>query len=89
MQINITEWLEQTAAAHPGRAAYSDKDSSIEFGTLRRYARSIGTAVAAKSEPRKPVAVFSGRHILTRRRSSGGVCRLLLCPIDCKLPPQG
>ena len=57
MQINITEWLEQAAAAHPGRAAYSDKDSSIEFGTLRRYARSIGTAVAAKSEPRKPADI--------------------------------
>lgn len=87
MQINITEWLEQAAAAHPGRAAYSDKDSSIDIGTLRRYARSIGTAVAEKSEPRKPVAVFSGRHILTPAAFLGAAyAGCFYAPIDCKLP---
>lgn len=90
MQINITEWLEQAAAAHPGRAAYSDKDSSIDIGTLRRYARSIGTAVAEKSEPRKPVAVFSGRHILTPAAFLGAAYGAAsMPPSTASSPPQG
>lgn len=90
MQINITEWLEQAAAAHPGRAAYSDKDSSIEFGTLRRYARSIGTAVAGEKRASQARGGILRQTILTPAAFLGAAyAGASTPPSTASSPPQG
>ena len=87
MEINVLEWLENTIDKHGDKVAFSDENSSATFAMIGKYAQSIGTVLCDKNPDKSPVAVFSGRHILTVAAFLGvvysGSC---YAPIDSKLP---
>lgn len=87
MEISVLDWLEVSSKKYANKVAFSDENDSITFGRLRRYAQSIGGAIADKDGGKSPVAVFSGRNIMTVAAFLGvvysGRC---YAPLDSKLP---
>lgn len=87
MDINVLEWLERTAEKLADKTAFSDENGSLTFGEVKSYAQSIGTALCERGVYRQPVAVFSGRHIMTVAAFLGVVYSgCSYAPIDSKLP---
>lgn len=87
MEINVLEWLEKTAEKYGEKTAYSDEESSLTFSQVKRYAQSIGSALIERGAGGKPVAVFSGRNVMTVAAFLGVVYSgSSYAPIDGKLP---
>lgn len=87
MEINVLEWLEKSAEKYGEKTAYSDEERSLTFSEVKRYAQSIGSALIERKADGKPVAVFSGRNVMTVAAFLGvvyGGCAY--APIDSKLP---
>lgn len=87
MDINVLEWLESTQNKYPDKTVFYDTENSVDFSAVVSYAKSIGSLIADKCAVNSPVAVFSGRHILTPVAFLGvvyGGC--FYAPIDSKLP---
>lgn len=87
MKRNVLEWLEATAAEFPEKVIFSDPDRGITAAFVQKCARAIGTSIAEKGICRKPVAVISGRHVLTPVTYLGVVYSgCFYAPIDSSLP---
>lgn len=65
MNQNVLEWLEQTCERVSNKPAYSDVHTSITFGEAKRAAQAIGSGLAELVAPGSPVAVLSGRNVMT------------------------
>lgn len=57
MTYNLLDYLESSAAAHPGKAALEDPNLSLTYAQLLDSARAIGSALAELTGPGRPVAV--------------------------------
>jgi D-alanine--poly(phosphoribitol) ligase subunit 1 len=87
MEINVLEWLEKTAAEYPDKTVFSDSENSIDFSYVLKNAKAIGSAIAAENIYRQPIAVVSGRHIITPVAFLGVVYSgCFYAPIDAHLP---
>ena len=87
MKRNVLEWLETTAAGFPDKVVFSDQNRSITAAFVQECARAIGSSIAEKGICRKPVAVISGRHVLTPVTYLGVVYSgCFYAPIDSSLP---
>lgn len=87
MEITVLDWLERTADRIPGKTAFTDENSSLSFGELRRTAKKIGSTLLDYVKDRQPVVVMSGRHVLTPACFLGVVYSgCFYAPIDATMP---
>lgn len=87
MNTNVIEWLENIKSKYPNKTVFSDTKNTIDFSTVMTYAKAIGSLIADKCVGKAPVAVFSGRHILTPVAFLGAIYGgCFYAPIDSKLP---
>ena len=61
----IIEHLERSAAMHPDKAVYINKDTQITFKELASLARSAASAITKLVKPGNPVAVLASRSFYT------------------------
>lgn len=87
MNETVLKWLDHTAAARPGKVAFTDSERSITFGEFNQITRSVGTFLASKIKPHAPVVVMSGRHVLTPAVFLGVVrAGCFYAPMDATMP---
>lgn len=87
MVINVLEWLEKSAEKYNDKIAYSDEESSLSFLQVKSLAQSIGSALIERGADGNPIAVFSGRSVMTVAAFLGVVYSgCSYAPIDSKLP---
>lgn len=55
---NVLLWLEASAQAHPDKTAFADVDSALSYQELVAQARALGTALATRTQARRPIAIF-------------------------------
>lgn len=61
--MNLTAYLDETAARMPDRIAFTDEIRAVTFGRLRSAARALGTALAETGRVNTPMAVLADRSI--------------------------
>ncbi|MCL2083709.1 MAG: amino acid adenylation domain-containing protein [Oscillospiraceae bacterium] len=87
MKINVLEYLDEAAAAAPGKTAFSDGADGLTFAQLYGAARSIGTFLAKRGLSREPVVVFMPKSPQTVAALFGVVCGgCYYVPLDDETP---
>ena len=87
MDLSVLKWLDRTVAAFGDKQVFTDKTNTLTFGQLDGYARAVGTCLAGKLGPDSPVAVMSGRHVLTPACYLGVVrAGCFYAPMDATMP---
>ncbi|MGI6220710.1 MAG: amino acid adenylation domain-containing protein [Coriobacteriales bacterium] len=67
---NVLEWLEDSAREHPEKLAFADVDERVTWSELELRSRAVGSAIAARVEPRRPVAIYLDKSV-------AAICTLL------------
>ena len=62
MIYNVLEYLEYDALHFPGKTAVTDERKSLCYREVHAFSRRIGTAIARKTEMRRPVAVLMEKN---------------------------
>ena len=87
METSILNRLNKNAEKYPDKVMFKDEHSQITFGEFNALTKSIGTALAQKVPCGSPVAVMSGRHILTPSCFLGAVrAGCFYAPMDGDMP---
>ena len=87
MELNVLQWLENSAEKFADKTAYCDDDGAITFSQVRDNAKRIGSALASKIKKGGAVAVMSGRHIHTPVIFLGAVyAGCFYAPMDAAQP---
>ncbi|MBQ6621448.1 MAG: amino acid adenylation domain-containing protein [Mogibacterium sp.] len=89
MDINVISWLDRISRKFPGKVVYRDaaEGQALTFAQLDRLTKSIGSGLAGRIAPGKPVAVMSGRHVLTPACYLGVVrAGCFYAPMDASMP---
>lgn len=68
---NVLEYLETSAAVFPDKIAARDEKTSCTYRELLLDSKWLGTMLAAKTEIRKPVAVFMDKSVTTLKTFMG------------------
>ena len=66
---NVLDWLEASEQRHPDKVAFADPTSQLTYAELIEKVEHIGSFIAARSEARKPIALFMDK-------STKAVCAL-------------
>lgn len=87
---NVLEYLENAAARWPDRIAFADEKATLTFSALHDAARRFGSAVAACTQPRQPVAVVMNDRSVTCVATLLGVlyAGCPYAPLDAAMPPE-
>ena len=87
METSILNRLNKNAEKYADKVMFKDEHSQITFGEFNALTKSIGTALAQKVPCGSPVAVMSGRHILTPSCFLGAVrAGCFYAPMDGDMP---
>ncbi len=87
METSILNRLDRTAAAYADKMMFKDDSAEITFGDFDRLTKSVGTFLAKKIPAGAPVAVMSGRHVLTPACFLGAVrAGCFYAPMDGDMP---
>ena len=87
METSVLNRLDRTAAAYAGKVMFKDDSAQITFGEFDRLTKAIGTFLAGKLPAGAPVAVMSGRHVLTPACFLGAVrAGCFYAPMDGDMP---
>ena len=87
METSILNRLDRTAAAYADKVMFKDEHDSITFGAFNQLTKAVGTYLARKIPAGQPVAVMSGRHILTPSCFLGAVrAGCFYAPMDGDMP---
>lgn len=73
MEKNILEYLEASAGKFPDKTAAADVNKACTYRELERDARRVGSCIAKRSMPRKPVAVLAEKSVDTLKVFMGCV----------------
>lgn len=65
MQINVLEYLENTSALMPDKAAFYGNDTSVSFGDVYRAAKMGGSLLCASVNVCEPVVVIAAKSVYT------------------------
>jgi len=90
LTINLLDYLEQAAARHPDKTAFTEMEESLSFAALHDKARGIGAAIAARVEgTNRPVVVLT-KHLLADVPVMLGVlyAGCFYVPIDGEAPAE-
>ena len=84
---NVLEYLERSAARTPEKTAFADETHALTFSQLLAGSRALGTLVARRAEPGRPVGVLVGRDAYTPlgffAALQAGCCYV---PLDPQMP---
>lgn len=87
METSVLNRLDKTAAAFPDKVMFRDETAEITFGEFDRLAKAVGTYLSQRVPAGSPVAVMSGRHILTPSCFLGAVrAGCFYAPMDGDMP---
>ncbi len=87
METSVLNRLDRTAAAYHDKVMFKDEHGEITFGAFDALTKSVGTYLAKKIPAGQPVAVMSGRHILTPSCFLGAVrAGCFYAPMDGDMP---
>ena len=87
MESSILNRLNKNAEQYAEKVMFKDERSQITFGEFNALTKSIGTALAEKIDCGSPIAVMSGRHILTPACFLGAVrAGCFYAPMDGDMP---
>ncbi|MBQ1814482.1 MAG: AMP-binding protein [Ruminococcus sp.] len=87
METSVLNRLDKTAAAFPDKIMFRDETAEITFGEFDRLTKAVGTYLAQRVPAGSPVAVMSGRHILTPSCFLGAVrAGCFYAPMDGDMP---
>ncbi len=87
MKSSVLHWLEATAARLPDKVIFTDESGAISFAQFDRTQKAIGTYLAARVRPETPVAVLTGRKLLTPACYLGVVSAgCFYAPMDATMP---
>lgn len=87
METSVLNRLDRTAQAFSDKVMFKDEHSEITFGEFDKLTKAVGTFLANKVEAGQPVAVMSGRHILTPACFLGAVrAGCFYAPMDGDMP---
>ncbi|MDO4614497.1 MAG: amino acid adenylation domain-containing protein [Lachnospiraceae bacterium] len=70
---NVLEWLERSALVRPEKIAFADEASELTFSELREGAEKIGTVLAGKTKPRRPVSFYLEKSTIAIQGMFGAV----------------
>lgn len=62
---NILSFLEESAEAHPRKTAFADEHTSLTYRGLSDLSMRIGSVLAQKTGPRRPVPVLTEKNVFT------------------------
>ena len=62
---NILSFLEESAEAYPRKTAFSDEHTSLTYRGLSDLSMRIGSILAQKTGPRRPVPVLTEKNVFT------------------------
>lgn len=87
---HVLEYLENTAHRVPERIAFSDEEGAVSFAGLYAAARAIGSAVAERIPPRRPVVLLLNDRSVACVTAMLGVLYAGCCyvPLDAGLPAE-
>lgn len=71
---NVQEYLEASAGRYPEKTAFADRERSCTFEELLKRARRIGSGLAGRIPPRRPVPVLMDKGVDTIAVFMGIVC---------------
>ena len=87
METSILSRLNTNTEKYAEKVMFKDEHSQITFGEFNALTKSIGTALAEKVPCGSPVAVMSGRHVLTPSCFLGAVrAGCFYAPMDGDMP---
>lgn len=87
MEISVLRLLEKTADKFGGKTAYADSENSLTFAEVEEKAKRLGSALSEMIPPRSPVAIMTGRNVLTPVVFLGVVyAGCFYAPMDCTQP---
>ena len=62
---NILSFLEESAEAYPRKTAFADEHTSLTYRGLSDLSMRIGSVLAQKTGPRRPVPVLTEKNVFT------------------------
>lgn len=65
MQINVLEYLENTAAAMPDKAAFYGNEASVSFSDVYKIAKTGGSLLCRNIKPCEPIVVIAAKSVYT------------------------
>lgn len=87
MDLSVLKWLDRTAETFGNKTVFSDKENTLTFSQLDRYTKAVGTFLGRRLKFGSPVAVMSGRHVLTPAFYLGVVrAGCFYAPMDATMP---
>jgi amino acid adenylation domain-containing protein len=87
MTTNVLDYLERTVPRFPDKVAFHCEGQMLTFAQLSAQSQHIASALVAHARPREPVAVISGKSVLTVSSYMGVVqAGCFYAPIDAELP---
>ena len=64
MKTSILEYLEESARKYPDKTAFADEHTSLTYRGLSDLSMRIGSVLAQKTGPRRPVPVLTEKMYL-------------------------
>ena len=87
METSILQRLNRSCERYADKVMFKDEHSQITFAEFNRLTKAVGSYLAAKVPCGAPVAVMSGRHILTPACFLGAVrAGCFYAPMDGDMP---
>ena len=65
MKTSILEYLEESARKYPDKTAFADEHTSLTYRGLSDLSMRIGSVLAQKTGPRRPVPVLTEKNVFT------------------------
>lgn len=89
MQMNVLEYLDETALKYSDKMAFDDDKKSITFGELKKSAEAVGSRLLKLNKTRCPVAVYLPKGCDCVSAFLGIVnSGNFYCPIDATMPSE-
>ncbi len=87
MDVSVLNWLDKSAVEYADKTIFTDSETHLTFKQFDEYTKSIGTFLSGIVLPKSPIAVMSGRHILTPACFLGVVrAGCFYAPMDATMP---
>lgn len=87
MNTSVLNWLENTVSRVPEKVAFTDEKDVLTFHRLDLLRKAIGTYLTGVVKPGSPVAIMSGRSVLTPACFLGvASAGCFYAPMDATMP---
>ncbi|MBD5501325.1 MAG: D-alanine--poly(phosphoribitol) ligase [Lachnospiraceae bacterium] len=87
MKINVLDYLEETEAKYPDKAAFVDEVETYTYRDLKTYGQAIGSVIAEENIMRRPIVIYLDKSVRTIASFMGILYSgNFYCPIDITMP---